>query len=98
MQRTWRWVTTQTNHDNDPLSFVCIWTDAWRPRTDVEGEWWCGDDDHALVCAKEFKAIFGFLPTPQKPIKVEFSGKILEESDEKESVPVVVSSGGLRHC
>ncbi len=77
-KRTWRWVT----RDRDGrLQHVFIWRLARpKPRLADDGFWEATGklNDSVIVCPKEFKYLFGFLPPTDRPIKVEFSAKVVE--------------------
>ena len=76
-KRKWRWVTRK-----DRARVVEIWN-LYRPRPTFDAKWeeWdidSGDSDYVTVCAAEFKKLTGITVPTDRPIKVEFSAKVVE--------------------
>ena len=80
-KRAWRWVT------RDPgAGYVVVWHGKrWRARPHLGqlGDEWYEWDSPALsyfVCAAQFRSIFGLTIPTDRPVKVEFEARILEEA------------------
>jgi len=72
-KRTWRWVTWDGTRFDGVPRHVCIWPDRRKPQW-IDGEW-IQHGDLVLVCFAEFQRLFGFTPSKDEPIKVEFSAR-----------------------
>lgn len=67
-KRTWRWVTLFGR-------IVYVTVSARKPK--IKGDLAKFDGDYATVCQREFRRLFGFLPPSDKPVKVEFTARII---------------------
>lgn len=72
-RRTWRWVTrSQLNSAHG----VQVHAGAKQPWMD--GIFWVSGKGGVAICAAEWKALFGVNVPTDRPIKVEFSAKVVE--------------------
>lgn len=74
-KRKWRWVT---RNDNDFL--IDIWG-LWRPKPSKRSWGWlqlANRASRATICTREFKKLTGITVPTDKPIKVEFTAKVVE--------------------
>ena len=71
--RKWRWVTLCRIGD------VEVWPSLIPPRL-ADFYWIDGtyNSSPALICPKEFKRLFGFLPPTDKAVKVIFTAKVVK--------------------
>lgn len=80
-RRTWRWVTRDNENDGDH-DFLHIWESLAEPVDYGEEGGFCpvadDCDNSVVVCAVEFKDLFGFVPRPGQCLKVEFSAKVVK--------------------
>src|SRR5579864_268268 len=73
--RKWRWVTA----DDRYRELICIWYSVKKPAwNDGQQMWEQGQDSGIDVCADEFKRLTGITVPKDKPIKVEFTAKVVE--------------------
>lgn len=74
-KRTWRWVTRDW--------VVRVWP-AIKPKPTPfsnchGGDWWeQAESDCAAICSREFKRLTGITVPTDRPIKVEFTARIVE--------------------
>ena len=74
-KRKWRWVARE-----DGCSIIYIWN-LYRPRPKQTCDIWVMYTHgayYACVCADEFKKLTGITVPSDKPIKVEFTAKVVE--------------------
>jgi hypothetical protein len=72
-RRDWHWVTR-----NPGSGRICIWPGQGRPVL-CHGAWdsTTRSGRAALVCARQFKALFGFLPEAGQCLKVRFRAEVM---------------------
>ena len=74
-KRTWRWVTS-----GDPRGNADVWPAEDKPYKEgyvwrqYEGSW-----DRAEICAAEWRRLFGIALPTDRPIRVEFTARLLPE-------------------
>ena len=68
MKRKWRWVTRNCADD------VVVWRPEKLPAFFKDNG---AGNDCTVICPREFCLLFGFLPPLAKPVKVEFSAKVV---------------------
>jgi len=74
-KRTWRWVTWDGMRPSGVPYHVCIWLERRKPQW-IDSKWHQHIyDDGVVVCFAEFQRLFGFTPSKDEPIKVEFSAR-----------------------
>lgn len=74
-RRTWRWVTLSCDTVNIwPLAHPKPYWDALWELWDTDGCTDCAD-----VCEKEFRRLTGLKIPTGRPVKVEFTARILED-------------------
>ena len=74
-RRTWRWVT----RDPDSNLLVVVWRSSEKPQLDVDRLWGNVDQDSMFpICADEFKCLTDLIIPTDRPVKVEFSARIVE--------------------
>lgn len=67
--RKWRWVVRER-------CWVLVFVGSEMPARTFYGGW-ANNSTDGSVCAENFEAVFGFLPPPGIPVKVEFAAKMV---------------------
>ncbi len=73
---TWRWVT------RDAVGYVRMWLRGKPCQVTIRAGkilLWNHDSRSYPFMARDFERLFGFLPPTDRPIKVEFSAKVVDE-------------------
>jgi hypothetical protein len=79
-RRTWKWVTRDPEAVSTWHDTVVVW-EAARPRPGLneEGVWDTNPDgEHADYTPQEFKERWGLTIPADRPVKVEFTARIIE--------------------
>ena len=72
-KRRWRWVTRDPEGEE-----VTIWENARPIPRLYYNEWESRRNDGPDICCKHFKATTGLTVPTDRPIKVEFSARVIE--------------------
>ncbi len=83
-KRLWRWVTRDARDDSDDA--VEVWSGFKKPERvginfygyPTRSYWRAERGDSTMICAKEFKKLFGKLPPTDEATKIKFSAEWLD--------------------
>jgi len=71
--RKWRWVVKKDQ------CFIRVFVGPKKPRQNTFNGYWHNESSFRDICIHNFAVVFGFLPPVNKPVKVEFTAKLLSK-------------------